>query len=112
MGRLLRWFEAQPDGDWLVDPALLRMILFRRLNLADSQWPIGSFDMILCRNVLLYLAPPIKTAVFERLAGSLRPGGLLVLGAGETVIGQTSLFEPSRDVRGAYRATGGDRAAA
>ena len=110
--RMLRWFEAQPDGDWIADPALLRAVTFRRLNLAASPWPIGSFDIVLCRNVLLYLAPATKTEVFGRLAATLREDGLLVLGAGETVIGQTSQFEPSRSVRGAYRATGGNRAAA
>ena len=110
--RMLRWFEAQPDGDWIADPALLRAVTFRRLNLAAAPWPIGSFDIVLCRNVLLYLAPATKTEVFGRLAATLREDGLLVLGAGETVIGQTSQFEPSRNVRGAYRATGGNRAAA
>lgn len=110
--RMLRWFEAQPDGDWIADPALLRAVTFRRLNLAAAPWPIGSFDIVLCRNVLLYLAPATKTEVFGRLAATLREDGLLVLGAGETVIGQTSQFEPSRSVRGAYRATGGNRAAA
>ena len=110
--RMLRWFEAQPDGDWIADPALLRAVTFRRLNLAAAPWPIGGFDIVLCRNVLLYLAPATKTEVFGRLAATLREDGLLVLGAGETVIGQTSQFEPSRSVRGAYRATGGNRAAA
>lgn len=100
--RMLRWFEAQRDGDWLADPALLRHISFRRLNLA-APWSIGRFDIILCRNVLLYLGPAIKTAVFERFAGALRGGGLLVLGAGETVLGQTTLFEPSRILRGTYQ---------
>nr|WP_174292327.1 protein-glutamate O-methyltransferase CheR [Sphingomonas bacterium] len=112
MRQMLRWFVAQPDGDWLADPALLRMIAFRRLNLAGAPWAVGSFDVILCRNVLLYLAPAIKVAVFDRLAAALRDGGLLVLGAGETVIGQTDLFEPSRSVRGAYQATSSKRAAA
>ena len=110
--RMLRWFEAQPDGDWVADPALLRTVTFRRLNLAAAPWPVGNFDIVLCRNVLLYLAPATKTEVFERLAATLRDDGLLVLGAGETVIGQTRQFEPSRSVRGAYRATGGNRAAA
>ena len=112
MRRMMRWFDAQPDGDWIADPALLRMVGFRRLNLTASTWPLGSFDIILCRNVLLYLTPVTKTAVFERLAATLRDGGLLVLGAGETVIGQTGLFEPSREVRGAYQLVAGDRVAA
>ncbi len=104
--RAMRWFEAQPSSDWLASSTLLRMVAYRRLNLIDERWSVGTFDVILCRNVLLYLAPPLKAAVFARLAESLRPGGLLILGAGETVIGQTRLFEPSRTVRGAYARTG------
>ena len=111
MRRMLRWFEAQPDGDWLANPALLRLVSYRRLNLAET-WAIGSFDVILCRNVLLYLVPAVKAAVFERFAGALRGGGLLVLGAGETVLGQTNLFEPSRSVRGAYQRANEVRAVA
>jgi chemotaxis protein methyltransferase CheR len=57
---------------------------------------------VLCRNVLLYLATPTKIEVFDRIATALRPGGMLVLGAGETVIGQTRLFEPSKLFRGFY----------
>lgn len=100
--RAMRWFEPQPSGEWMAAPALLRMIAYRRLNLVDETWSLGSFDVILCRNVLLYLAPALKSAVFGRLAASLRPGGVLVLGAGETVIGSTRLFEPSRNLRGVY----------
>lgn len=111
MRRMLRWFEVQSDGDWLADPALMRLMLFRRLNLAEP-WAIGSFDVILCRNVLLYLVPAVKAAVFQRFAGSLRGGGLLLLGAGETVLGQTNLFEPSRSVRGAYQLAAATRAVA
>lgn len=110
--RMLRWFEGQADGDWTVDPALLRMVSFRRLNLAVQPWAIGGCDLVLCRNVLLYLARPAKAAVFAGLAAALRPGGLLVLGAGETVLGQTSLFEPSRTVRGAYQVVPAARVAA
>lgn len=100
--RAMRWFEAQPSSDWQASSALLRMIEYRRLNLVDDGWNVGTFDVIMCRNVLLYLVPALKAALFERFAAALRPGGVLVLGAGETVIGQTRLFEPSRGLRGAY----------
>lgn len=112
MRRMLRWFEGQADGDWTASPALLRMVAYRRLNLAASSWSIGTFDMILCRNVLLYLTPAIKMAVYEGFASALRPGGMLLLGAGETVLGQTRLFEPSRTVRGAYQRVATAKAAA
>ena len=110
--RALRWFEAQPNGDWRADPAITRTIIYRRLNLISPPWPIGTFDVILCRNVLLYFAAERRTAVFERLAAALRPGGVLALGAGETVIGQTTLFEPSRTLRGLYQRADAARVAA
>lgn len=110
--RAMHWFEGLPDGDWQASSDLLRMIAYRRLNLVDEAWPIGTFDVILCRNVLLYLAPALKSAVFARLATALRPGGTLILGAGETVIGSTRLFEPSRTLRGAYSRVGTAAAAA
>ncbi|WP_254602760.1 CheR family methyltransferase [Sphingomonas bacterium] len=99
--RLLQWFEGRGD-DWVARPELLRAIHFRRLNLVADPAPPGRFDIVLCRNVMLYLAPAQKARVFAMLAGALAPGGLLVLGAGETVIGQTPLFAPSRRFRGLY----------
>ncbi len=98
--RMIRWFDEQGD-DWVAKPELTRAIAFRRHNLLADPAP-GRFDVILCRNVLLYLSAPAKTEVFARVADALRPGGLLVLGAGETVIGQTDRFEPSAECRGFY----------
>lgn len=100
--RAMAWFTTTPAGDWIASPELLRMVQFRRLNLVHPGWPVGRFDVVLCRNVLLYLSAPLKEEVFARFAGVLRPGGVLVLGAGETVIGQTTLFAPSQRLRGFY----------
>ena len=99
--RMMRWFDAA-GSDWAAKRELTNAVTFRRHNLVSDPAPGGQFDVILCRNVLLYLDTPVKTLVFERLAGALRPDGLLVLGAGETVIGQTRLFEPSKAYRGCY----------
>ncbi len=99
--RMMRWFDA--DGnDWLAKPELTKLVAARRQNLVADRPPPGQFDIVLCRNVLLYLSPATKAEVFDRFATAIRPGGLLVLGAGETVIGQTRLFEPSRRLRGFY----------
>lgn len=100
--RLMQWFEDGGDNEWIARSALVRNIQYRRANLVAEAAPPGRFDLVLCRNVLLYLSPEAKEPVFARLAGALRPDGLLVMGAGETVIGQTRLFEPSRRVRGLY----------
>ena len=112
--RMMRWFEGEPGGDWIADPALTRLIQFRRMNLVADSPPPGRFDVVLCRNVLLYLSAPLKEQVFATIAAALRPGGTLALGAGETVIGRAGLFEPSRRFRGLYERTDatGSRAAA
>lgn len=99
--RMMRWFDAA-GADWLAKPELLRAMSVRRHNMVADHPPAGTFDVVLCRNVLLYLSPAAKSETFVRFAGALRPGGLLVLGAGETVIGQTPLFEPSKRLRGCY----------
>jgi chemotaxis protein methyltransferase CheR len=99
--RMMRWFDSE-GGDWVAKPELVRMVSFRRHNLVSESAPGGRFDAILCRNVLFYLAAHRRALVLEKLAGALRPGGLLVLGAGETVIGQTDRFRPSARFRGLY----------
>ena len=96
---MLRWFEQDGD-DWVADPALRRSVRFTRANLLDP--PPGRFDLVLCRNVLMYMPPPTRTAAFERLADAVEPGGLLILGAGETVIGQTDRFATHPTMRGTY----------
>lgn len=105
--RMMRWFEGD-GGDWQARPDLVRLIQFRRQNLVADRAPPGRFDLILCRNVLIYLSPATKARVFETLAQALRPGGTLVLGAGETVIGHSDAFEPCRRFRGFYRRVGGE----
>ena len=104
--RLMQWFDGAPDGDWIAKPQLVRHIQYRRASLVADPAPPGRFDVVLCRNVLLYLSPEAKPAVFARLAGALRPDGLFAMGAGETVIGQTRLLAPSRTVRGLYTLAG------
>jgi chemotaxis protein methyltransferase CheR len=103
--RMMMWFDTD-GGDWVARPELVRQVQFRRQNLVIDAPPIGRFDIVLCRNVLLYLAAGLRRQVFETFAQVIRPGGLLVLGAGETVIGQTDAFKPSPDFRGFYEATG------
>lgn len=100
--RMVEWFDS--DGtDWIAKQALVRRVCFRRQNLAADAPPAGRFDIIMCRNVMLYFSPSLRARVFERLASALREGGLLVLGAGETVIGQTDRFAPCEQFRGFYR---------
>lgn len=99
--RMMRWFDTA-GNDWIAKPELVRQISFRKLNLVADPLPIGRFDIILCRNVMLYLSAELRRRVLDRLAEVARPGALLVLGAGETVIGQTDRFRPSPNFRGLY----------
>ena len=105
--RMMHWFELV-DGDWIARPELVRRVQFRRQNLIGDPPPAGRFDVILCRNVLFYLSAARRREVLDGFAGALRPGGLLVLGAGETVIGQTRSFEPSARFKGLYEAVAPD----
>jgi chemotaxis protein methyltransferase CheR len=97
---MLRWFE-QVGQDWRVKRGLARYLRFRRHNLLMAQ--TGRFDLILCRNVLLYFSPERRREAFDRLAASLTTDGYLMLGAGETVIGQTDAFISAPELRGFYR---------
>ncbi len=99
--RMMRWFD-NVDGDWIARPELVRQISFRQGNLVADPLPVGRFDLILCRNVLMYLSPVLRRQVLDRFGTAMRPGGLLALGAGETVIGQTETFRPSPEFRGLY----------
>ena len=99
--RMMQWFDTV-DGEWVAHPGLTRMVSFRRMNLVADPLPIGRFDVILCRNVLMYFSLDLRRKVLARLAQVMRPDGVLVLGAGETVIGQTDAFKPSQRYRGLY----------
>lgn len=99
--RMMRWFDSA-GADWVADPALARQISYRKVNLIDDPLPTGRFDIVLCRNVLLYLPAGLRRRVLDRLAGVMRPDGMLVLGAGETVTGQSECFRPSENFRGLY----------
>ncbi len=96
---MLQWFERNGD-EWIVDARLRRKIRFAVHNLLRP--PPGQFDVILCRNVLMYFAPAVRRAVFDRLHEALAPDGVLMLGAGETVIGQTERFAADSALRGLY----------
>jgi chemotaxis protein methyltransferase CheR len=100
--RMMTWFDTV-GADWVAKPELVRKLQFRQHNLTQDAAPAGSFDIILCRNVMLYFSPAVRRQVFDTLASAMRPGGLLALGAGETVIGQTDHFTPCETYRGFYR---------
>ena len=106
--RMVNWFD-NVGGEWVAQQELVRKIQFRQLNLATDAPPPGKFDIVLCRNVMLYFSGSLRRQVFDRLFEALRPGGVLVMGAGETTLGQTDHFAPSERYRGFYHAIAPDR---
>jgi chemotaxis protein methyltransferase CheR len=98
---LMNYF-TQEGETWQIAPELRAMVSFRQLNLLHDFGHLGSFDLIFCRNVLIYFDQPTKIGVLDRLARVIEPDGFLVLGAAETVIGLTGAFKPMPDRRGLY----------
>jgi chemotaxis protein methyltransferase CheR len=105
IGQMIKWFEECADG-WRAVEALRKSIRFQVHNLLEPPPHPGGFDIVLCRNVLLYLSPDKKALAFERLVASMAEDGWLMLGAGETVIGQTSKLGSDINARGLYRIVG------
>ncbi|NWG47221.1 MAG: protein-glutamate O-methyltransferase CheR [Alphaproteobacteria bacterium] len=108
---LVKYFEQAGD-DWRLKPEIRQMVQFRAFNLLTPFTPLGRFDIIFCRNVLIYFDRPTKADVLERMRQALAPDGYLVLGAAETVLGITEAFEPVPEARGLYRPVAGERKAA
>jgi chemotaxis protein methyltransferase CheR len=105
INQMIKWFEECADG-WRAVEALRKPLRFQVHNILEPSPHPGGFDIVLCRNVLLYLSPEKKTLAFERIAGAMAEDGWLMLGAGETVIGQSSKLGADNQVRGLYRLVG------
>lgn len=98
---LLKYFE-QSGETWRISPQVRGQVQYRQLNLLDDFRHLGQFDIIFCRNVLIYFDNAMKTQVLERMAKMITPDGYLLLGAAETVVGITDTFKPLPDKRGLY----------
>lgn len=83
--RRRQFFRETGDGQFELDEAIRRRVQFRRLNLLESYAGLGQFDLIFCRNVLIYFAAESKIDILRRMHDSLRPGGYLMLGASESM---------------------------
>jgi chemotaxis protein methyltransferase CheR len=105
INQMIKWFEECADGWRAIEP-LRKPIRFQVHNLLEPAPHPGGFDIVLCRNVLLYLSPDKKALAFERLVSSMAEDGWLMLGAGETVIGQTTKLGADINARGLYRIVG------
>jgi chemotaxis protein methyltransferase CheR len=99
---LVKYFK-QAGEFWQINPDIRAMVQHRQLNLLHDFSQLGTFDVIFCRNVLIYFDQDTKISTFNRLAKAMEPDGFLVLGAAETVVGLTDAFKPYPDKRGLYR---------
>jgi chemotaxis protein methyltransferase CheR len=88
---------------WQLNADIRAMVQHRQLNLLQDFSHLGTFDVIFCRNVLIYFDQDTKIGVFNRLAKSLEADGVLALGAAESVVGTTDTFKPDPERRGLYR---------
>jgi chemotaxis protein methyltransferase CheR len=100
--QMMRWFEELPGAAWRIAPDLRRSVRFEVGSLVAPAPAAETFDIVLCRNVLLYFSPEIRRLAFARLASATAEDGALMLGAGETVIGQTDYFVSDPECRGLY----------
>jgi chemotaxis protein methyltransferase CheR len=88
---------------WQLNADIRAMVQHRQLNLLQDFSHLGMFDVIFCRNVLIYFDQDTKVGIFDRLARMIEPDGVLALGAAESVVGISDAFKPYPERRGLYR---------
>jgi chemotaxis protein methyltransferase CheR len=98
---LMRYFRKE-DANWRISDAIRAMVQWREWNLLGDLRGLGKFDVVFCRNVLIYFDQPTKARVLEAIAALMPPDGLLYLGGAETVLGITGRFAPLPAERGVY----------
>lgn len=101
---LMRYFHKE-NANWRIADSIRAMARFREFNLLSDLRSLGRFDVVFCRNVLIYFDQPTKARVLDAIAGLMPPDGLLYLGGAETVLGITSCFAPLPNERGVYGVT-------
>jgi chemotaxis protein methyltransferase CheR len=100
--QLLVKYFTQIGEHWQISSEIRSMVQHRQLNLLQDFSHLGKFDVIFCRNVLIYFDQDTKAGIFARLARALEPDGMVLLGAAETVVGITDALRPHPDRRGLY----------
>lgn len=98
---LMKYFEQKGDR-WVLKPDIRSMVQYKYFNLLTPMTSMGKFDIIFCRNVLIYFDRETKASVLQNMAALLPPDGFLMLGGAETVLGITEAFKPLENSRGIY----------
>ena len=99
--RVKKYFTQNGDK-WTINDDIKRMIDFKYFNLLDPMSSIGQFDIIFCRNVLIYFDQPTKKDVMERMNRQMSDDGFFFLGGAETVLGITESYKAVPNCRGLY----------
>jgi len=107
---LVKYFKKK-DEMWQIDPAIRAMVQYREFNLLHDLKALGQFDVVFCRNVLIYFDQPTKGKVLEGIAKQMPDDGILYLGGAETVLGISDAFKPIPQQRGIYCVNRGGTAA-
>ncbi len=98
---LVKYFKKK-DESWQIDPALRGMVQFKEYNLLHDLRSLGQFDIVFCRNVLIYFDQGTKGRVLETISKQMPDDGILYLGGAETVLGISDRFRPIPNQRGIY----------
>ena len=85
-GRMKRWMTAEADGRYAIGPAPRAMIRFQKHDLLKDAYPRGPFDLVACRNVVIYFTEDAKERIYQGFVASLRPGGVLFVGGTEAIM--------------------------
>ena len=99
---MLHKYFRKEDAGWRVNAALRANVEFREWNLLADPAPLGRFDIVFCRNVLIYFDAATKTRVLEGITRQIPADGFLYLGCAETILGLTALLRPVAGERGVY----------
>lgn len=98
---LLKYFDKAAE-QWRIKPELRGMVKYLEFNLLHDLRPLGQFDVVFCRNVLIYFDPPTKAKVLDQISQRMPADGVLFLGGAETVVGISEKFKPVPAQRGVY----------
>lgn len=98
---LIKYFK-QEGQSWNISDDIKKMVQYRNYNLLDGFLSLGNFDVVFCRNVLIYFDRETKADVLKRISERMPSDAFLLLGAAETVIGVSDRFQPAGDARGLY----------
>ncbi|GAB4393701.1 MAG: chemotaxis protein CheR [Kiloniellaceae bacterium] len=105
---LLMKYFSQEGEKWRISDDIRNMVTYKPFNLLDNPSALGNFDVVFCRNVLIYFDQQTKGQVLSRVAQIMPTDGFLYLGGAETVLGISDSFEVVPGQRGIYRLTNGD----